>query len=213
VLNLMNALARKDASIAQLESIIVQDVGLSVTLLRYLNSAAVGLNRRVSSIREAIVYLGMETIRSFAYLVSLTAHSQEPAELARIGMIRGRMMEMLASALGHDDPPAHFTVGLLSVADALLSTPMDVLLDELDELDDSVKRALIAREGDLGDRMRLVESYELCRFDHLATAGVNLHLVRDAYLRAVEWADETSACLIPLDARVGGGRDPLRRAA
>jgi EAL and modified HD-GYP domain-containing signal transduction protein len=123
------------------------------------------------------------------------------------------MMEMLASALGHDDPPAHFTVGLLSVADALLATPMDVLLDELDELDDSVKRALIAREGGLGERMRLVESYELCRFDHLATAGVNLHLVRDAYLRAVEWADETSACLIPLDARASGGRDPLRRAA
>jgi c-di-GMP-related signal transduction protein len=213
VLNLMNALSRKDASIAQLESIIVQDVGLSVTLLRYLNSAAVGLNRRVSSIREAIVYLGMETIRSFAYLVSLTAHSQEPAELARIGMIRGRMMEMLATALGHDDPPAHFTVGLLSVADSLLSTPMDVLLDELDELDDSVKRALIAREGELGSRLRLVESYELGRLDHLEVAGINPFLVRDAYLRAVEWADETAACLIPLDARVGSARDPLRRAS
>jgi EAL and modified HD-GYP domain-containing signal transduction protein len=213
VLNLMNALSRKDASIAQLESIIVQDVGLSVTLLRYMNSAAVGLNRRVSSIREAIVYLGMETIRSFAYLVSLTAHSQEPAELARIGMIRGRMMEMLATALGHDDPPAHFTVGLLSVADSLLSTPMDVLLDELDELDDSVKRALIAREGELGSRLRLVESYELGRLDHLEVAGVNPFLVRDAYLRAVEWADETAACLIPLDARAGSGRDPLRRAS
>jgi c-di-GMP-related signal transduction protein len=212
VLNLMNALARKDASIAQLESIIVQDVGLSVTLLRYMNSAAVGLNRRVSSIREAIVFLGTETIRSFAYLVSLTAHSQEPAELARIGMIRGRMMEMLATALGHHDPPAHFTVGLLSVADALLSVPMDVLLDELDELDDAVKRALVAREGELGDRLRLVESYELGRLDQLEAAGVNPYLVRDAYLRAVEWADETAACLIPLDARVGG-RDPLRRAS
>jgi EAL and modified HD-GYP domain-containing signal transduction protein len=213
VLNLMNALSRKDASIAQLESIIVQDVGLSVTLLRYMNSAAVGLSRRVSSIREAIVYLGMETIRSFAYLVSLTAHSQEPAELARIGMIRGRMMEMLATALGHDDPPAHFTVGLLSVADALLSVPMDVLLDELEELDESVKRALVAREGDLGNRLRLVESYEIGRLDHLEVAGVNPFLVRDAYLRAVEWADETAACLIPLDARVGSGRDPLRRAS
>jgi EAL and modified HD-GYP domain-containing signal transduction protein len=212
VLNLMNALSRKDASIAQLESIIVQDVGLSVTLLRYMNSAAVGLSRRVSSIREAIVYLGMETIRSFAYLVSLTAHSQEPAELARIGMIRGRMMEMLATALGHDDPPAHFTVGLLSVADALLSVPMDVLLDELDELDDSVKRALVAREGELGDRLRLVESYELGRSDQLEAAGVSPYLVRDAYLRAVEWADETAACLVPLDTRAGG-RDPLRRAS
>jgi EAL and modified HD-GYP domain-containing signal transduction protein len=212
VLNLMNALARKDATIAQLESIIVQDVGLSVTLLRYMNSAAVGLSRRVSSIREAIVYLGTDTIRSFAYLVSLTAHSQEPAELARIGMIRGRMMEMLATALGHDDPPAHFTVGLLSVADALLSVPMDVLLDELDELDDSVKRALVAREGPLGDRLRLVESYELGRLDQLEVAGVSPYLLRDAYLRAVEWADETAACLIPLDARAGG-RDPLRRAS
>ncbi len=212
VLNLMNALARKDTSIAQLESIIVQDVGLSVTLLRYMNSAAVGLTRRVSSIREAIVYLGTDTIRSFAYLVSLTAHSQEPAELARIGMIRGRMMEMLATALGHDDPPAHFTVGLLSVADALLSVPMDVLLDELDELDDSVKRALVAREGELGDRLRLVESYELGRADQLEAAGVSPYLVRDAYLRAVEWADETAACLVPLDTRAGG-RDPLRRAS
>lgn len=212
VLNLMNALARKDTSIAQLESIIVQDVGLSVTLLRYMNSAAVGLSRRVSSIREAIVYLGTDTIRSFAYLVSLTAHSQEPAELARIGMIRGRMMEMLATALGHDDPPAHFTVGLLSVADALLSVPMDVLLDELDELDDSVKRALVAREGELGDRLRLVESYELGRSDQLEAAGVSPYLVRDAYLRAVEWADETAACLVPLDTRAGG-RDPLRRAS
>jgi c-di-GMP phosphodiesterase len=212
VLNLMNALARKDASIAQLESIIVQDVGLSVTLLRYMNSAAVGLNRRVSSIREAIVYLGTDTIRSFAYLVSLTAHSQEPAELARIGMIRGRMMEMLATTVGLDDPPAHFTVGLLSVADALLSVPMDVLLDELDELDDSVKRALVAREGELGDRLRLVESYELGRLDQLEKASVSPYLVRDAYLRAIEWADETAACLIPLDTRAGA-RDPLRRAS
>jgi c-di-GMP phosphodiesterase len=212
VLNLMNALARKDASVAQLESIIVQDVGLSVTLLRYMNSAAVGLTRRVSSIREAIVYLGTDTIRSFAYLVSLTAHSQEPAELARTGMIRGRMMEMLATALGHDDPPAHFTVGLLSVADALLSVPMDVLLDELDELDDAVKRALVAREGELGDRLRLVEGYELGRLDQVDATALNPYLLRDAYLRAVEWADETAACLIPLDARAGG-RDPLRRAS
>jgi hypothetical protein len=60
--------------------------------------------------------------------------------------------------------------------------------------------------------MRLVESYELGRFDQLEAAGVNRYLVRDAYLRAVEWADETAACLIPLDARVGG-RDPLRRAS
>jgi hypothetical protein len=70
----------------------------------------------------------------------------------------------------------------------------------------------VAREGELGDRLRLVESYELGRVDQVETSGASPYLVRDAYLRALEWADETAACLIPLDARAGG-RDPLRRAS
>jgi c-di-GMP phosphodiesterase len=212
VLSLLNALARPDASIAELEAIIVQDVGLSVTLLRYMNSAAVGLTRRISSIRDAIVFLGTDTIRSFAFLVSLTAHSHQPTELARIGMIRAKMMELLAEALGRPDPAMHFTVGLLSVADALLAIPMDILLEELDELDTQVKRALLGREGDIGAQLRFVEHYESGRPDQIDPALVSPMLLRDAYLRAVEWADMTSAHLSPLDARTRRP-DPLRRAS
>jgi EAL and modified HD-GYP domain-containing signal transduction protein len=212
VLTLLSALARPDVSIAELEAIIVHDVGLSVTLLRYMNSAAVGLSRRISSIRDAIVFLGTDTIRSFAYLVSLTAHSEAPTELARIGMLRAKMMELVGTALGRPDPATCFTVGLLSVADALLAVPMDALLGELEELDTRVKQALLAREGDLGAQLRLVEHYELGRLDQLDAAGTSPLLLRDAYLHAVEWADATSACLTSADA--GPRRsDPLRRAS
>lgn len=212
VLTLLSALARPDVSIAELEAIIVHDVGLSVTLLRYMNSAAVGLSRRISSIRDAIVFLGTDTIRSFAYLVSLTAHSEAPTELARIGMLRAKMMELVGTALGRPDPATCFTVGLLSVADALLAMPMDALLGELEELDTRVKQALLAREGDLGAQLRLVEHYELGRLDQLDAAGISPLLLRDAYLQAVEWADDTSACLIAADTRVHRS-DPLRRAS
>jgi EAL and modified HD-GYP domain-containing signal transduction protein len=212
VLTLLNALARPDVSIGELEAIIVQDVGLSVTLLRYMNSAAVGLSRRISSIRDAIVFLGTETIRSFAYLVSLTSHSEAPTELARIGMLRAKMMELLGTALGRPDPATCFTVGLLSVADALLAIPMDALLEELEELDPQVKRALVAREGDLGAQLRFVEHYELGRLDQLDAAEISPLLLRDAYLHAVEWADATSACLTSADARPRRS-DPLRRAS
>jgi EAL and modified HD-GYP domain-containing signal transduction protein len=212
VLTLLNALARPDVSIAELEAIIVQDIGLSVTLLRYMNSAAVGLHRRISSIRDAIVFLGTDTIRSFAYLVSLTAHSQQPTELARIGMIRAKMMELVGTALGRPDPATCFTVGLLSVADALLAVPMDALIEELEELDTQVKRALVARDGDLGAQLRFVEDYERGRVDRLDTAVISPIMLRDAYLHAVEWADEAAACLIATDA--GARRhDPLRRAS
>jgi c-di-GMP phosphodiesterase len=204
VLGLLNALARPDVTVQELEAIIVQDVGLSLTLLRYMNSAAVGLVRRISSIRDAIVFLGTDTIRSFAYLVSLTAHSRQPAELARIGMVRAKMMEVLARSLGVGDAPTSFTVGLLSVADALLAVPMDVLLEELDELDERVARALASREGDLGAHLRWIESYERGRLGEIEPSAVSLTLLRDAYIRAVAWADEASACL---------GAPPLRRAS
>jgi len=212
VLGLLNALARPDVTVQELEAIIVQDVGLSLTLLRYMNSAAVGLVRRISSIRDAIVFLGTDTIRSFAYLVSLTAHSRQPAELARIGMVRAKMMEVLARSLGVGDASTSFTVGLLSVADALLAVPMDVLLEELEELDGEVTRALASRAGALGAQLRLVEQYERGRLDQLDPAAIDPMLLRDAYLQAVAWADEASACLL---AAGTGARthDPLRRAS
>ena len=185
-----------------------------MTLLRYMNSAAVGLNRRISSIRDAIVFLGTETIRSFAYLVSLTAHSQQPTELARIGMVRAPMMELLGPAPAIADRATHFTVGLLSVADALLSVPMDVLLDELDELDDAREARARRPRGRAGRAgCAWSSSYELGRLDQLEAAGVSPLLVRDAYLRAVEWADETAACARRRSTRAPAAHDPLRRAS
>jgi c-di-GMP-related signal transduction protein len=212
VLRLLNALARPDVTLAELEAIIVQDVGLSVTLLRYLNSAAIGLIRRVGSIRDAIIFLGTDTIRCFACLVSLTAHSQQPAELARIGMIRAKMMELMAAALGHPDPPGSFTVGLLSVADALLEVPMEIMLEELDELALDLQRALATRDGEFGALLRGIESYEHGRLHEIDRTAIDPALLRDSYLRAVEWADESATCLIPLTTKVAR-RDPLRRAS
>jgi c-di-GMP-related signal transduction protein len=206
VLGLLSALARPDVAIEELEAIIVQDVGLSVTLLRYMNSAAVGLVRRIASIRDAIVFLGTDTIRSFTYLVSLTAHSRQPAELARIGMIRAKMMEILSRTLGHPDTSTSFTIGLLSVADALLAVPMDCLLEELEELDERIIAALASRAGELGEHLRWVEAYERGRLDEIGAAAVSPALLRDAYLRAVAWADETCTCLRP-------AAEPLRRAS
>jgi EAL and modified HD-GYP domain-containing signal transduction protein len=210
VVALLNALARPETSMADLEAIISQDVGLSVTLLRYINSAAVGMRRRITSIRDAIVLLGTDSVRSLACLVSLTESSEQPAELARTGMIRAKMMELLALGLGRNDPPSHFTVGLLSVADAMLGVPMEILLRSLDELDDSVKRALSAREGGMGRELSFVETYERGLPQTQALGDVHPTLLRDAYLRAVEWADESTGCLI---APGRAQADPLRRAA
>jgi c-di-GMP-related signal transduction protein len=88
---------------------------------------------------------------------------------------------------------------------------MDALIAELDELAPNVTRALVAREGDLGALLRLIEHYELGRPEQIDTE-ISPLVVRDAYLRAVEWADDTAAALAATDTRARR-HDPLRRAS
>ncbi len=52
--------------IAQIADIIEQDLAMSAKVLQLVNSAFFGLPQRVTSLRSAVSYLGMETIKSLA---------------------------------------------------------------------------------------------------------------------------------------------------
>ena len=57
LMRLLNELSRPDSEIEDLVRIVQQDVSLTLRLMRYLNSAFLGLPRKTESLREAIVYL------------------------------------------------------------------------------------------------------------------------------------------------------------
>ncbi len=59
-----------DGSAAAMERAIKVDPGLSSKILILANSAAFGLPRRVSTVREAIMFLGFRTVRSMAMTVA-----------------------------------------------------------------------------------------------------------------------------------------------
>ena len=60
------AVTAPDASFEDLEVAISSDVGLSLKLLRYVNSAFFALPRTVESVREALTLLGTATVRRWA---------------------------------------------------------------------------------------------------------------------------------------------------
>lgn len=60
-----------DSSTAEIERVIVVDPGFSSKLLTVANSAYYALPRKVTSIREAILFLGFKTIRQIAMTVGL----------------------------------------------------------------------------------------------------------------------------------------------
>ena len=183
------ALQGQSATIEDLEQVIDRDVGLSVKLLRYINSAYVGMRGNIASIRQAVMMLGSRGVSRWALLVALTGGPSTPRELSVIGLTRARMCELLGADLGDVAGDQLFTVGLLSVADALLEVPLETIVEEL-PLADEVSAALLRRDGPAGAILKAVVSYEQGDFD---AASLQSHApgIASSYRDALGWAVET----------------------
>jgi EAL and modified HD-GYP domain-containing signal transduction protein len=133
----------------EVETVVAGDPGLAIRLLRFANSAAVGSRRRFSSVREAMVLLGSERVRQFLLLVLLSDVGRGRPALVQAAVLRGRLCERIAADLELADPHAAFTVGLLSIADALLDQRMVDVLRTL-PISGALRWAIGGRGGPLG---------------------------------------------------------------
>ncbi len=177
----------------QLERMISQDAGLAHKLVRLSNSAFIGVRQEVSSVRQALMLLGTVAVRRWAMLLVLAGLSDRPHHLLGLGLLRARLCELLAKA--PVEPERAFTIGLFSVVDALLDTPMDELLSDL-PFDDRTAGALLAHDGPEGRLLDAVLAYENGHFEVCARAGLALAEVGRAYREAVAWTENSAPNLI-----------------
>ena len=186
-LRLVARLQDPSLGMAEAAELIAQDPGLSVKLLKFINSSACGLNRTVESVRHAASLVGRQKLKLWATLLGLGGMSDKPRELLIAANIRGRMCEQIGAAAFGDESGAYFTVGMFSLLDAMLDIPMDELLGSL-PLSESVVDGLLHGTGDLGRVLDAVKAWEQHQvqdvsFDH--------ELVRNSYRDALSWTRET----------------------
>jgi len=60
-----SALCREDCSLGQIADIMGSDVAMSAKVLQLVNSSFFGLRTEVTNLRQAVAYLGIETLRDF----------------------------------------------------------------------------------------------------------------------------------------------------
>jgi EAL and modified HD-GYP domain-containing signal transduction protein len=166
-MELLNRLSNPDVSFDELVEIVRIDLGLSYRLLRAVNSAASGLVRPISSVREALVMLGHRQLRAWVLLMVVADASDVVEEQLTAAMTRARMCELLAVHLRTVRPDVAFFGGLLSSLDFLLNMPMREVVERL-PLEDTIGRALVSREGDLGRIIDTVAAYEVADLDALS---------------------------------------------
>lgn len=173
----------------ELDRIIAADVGLSLKLLRYVNSAFFALPRNITSVHEALSMLGTRTVSRWASVMALSTIPDAPHELIGVALRRARMCETLGANSDLGESESYFTVGLLSVADALLDCPMADVLASLPFSDD-VCEALLHHAGPKGELLAAVIAYENGEFPPMPAFhdrhGASLAV---AYREALQWAD------------------------
>lgn len=191
VLSLIKELNNPDFEFSDIEKLIAQDATLTYKLLRYANSAAFSLRKEISTIKDALALVGGDTIKKWATLILMMKLADgKPQALLITALVRARMCELLDESKSGE----MFTIGLMSLLDALLDVPLIELLDEL-SLSSSVKLAILEHEGEKGKILQNVIRYEQGGWNDLVVDNDDVQEYFDSYIEAVEWADASTALL------------------
>ena len=193
LLRVVASLQDSNASLEEIEELIRSDVGLSYRLLRYVNSVAIGVVSPISSLRHAVMTLGLDRVRVCVLVLLLTASDDKPDELVTTSLIRARYCQVLCQFQGLD-PQCGFLVGLLSAIDAFLDRTIESIVSEM-SLTPDVARALIEREGDLGLVLESAIACESADWERLGGMNYGANTLRETYLDALAWSAQMQSSL------------------
>lgn len=177
-LELLSELTKSDADLDQVLSIIETDPALSLRVLRVSNSAAIGSPMRVSSVRQAVVMIGLAQVRQWAMLMVIDDVASATEEQMITALTRARLCETIARLKGAAGD-AGFMAGLiLGVAELLNLTP--AAMAQQIPLAADVATALLAGTGPLGEVLRIATAYEADEPNALD--------LTTPYMEAMRWA-------------------------
>lgn len=198
-LELLTSLTGEETDVGQVVKIVTSDPALSYRLLRATNSAASGLTNKISSVRDAVILLGMRRVRDWVALMLVSDVSEASEEQVSSTMIRARLCQTVAEHIGLSGETG-FTVGLLSGVADLVGEPVAAIADRL-PLTPDVLGALVEGTGALGEVLATVRAYEEVDLPSLSAAPIDSVELVQAYLAALGWSTSTFAALH--DARHG----------
>jgi len=193
LLNIMSEANREDCRITELEKFVSHDLSINYKLMRYINSAYFGMFKRVKSVKQTLVLLGMKEMRRFISLIAMAQLvSGKPDELIRASLIRARLCENLGKEVIGKNGSELFTLGLFSFIDAILDDEMGNIMETL-PLSENIKKALTGGGGELADYLALVSCYETGDWEKVAAlaakTGLDEEKAPEFYMDAVAWAD------------------------
>ncbi|MGB0941959.1 MAG: EAL and HDOD domain-containing protein [Marinomonas sp.] len=190
-LELVSELSDENITVEKVTKLVSKDPRLSYQLLRILNSPICGLQRKVTNLKEAVVFLGLKQIKKWALLITITANSKHSNEIFRFLLIRAKCCEALAVQEKSPSPDTDFMAGIMSGIDLVLQVEKKIVFEQIN-LDDEVLEAIKHYRGDIGARLRKACALEKQDWNYIAVlpSPERIALSR-SYGEASLWANDT----------------------
>jgi len=156
ILELYKALTEGDMQ--QIVSVLERDVGAAYKLLKFANSVG---NKKISSLEDAVVYLGFDNLIKFAIVLALSemfAKGDEKKHWER-ALYRACLAEKLAEIYSPKLKAKAYTGGLFSLSQEIFGQRPENLALELG-LDKDIVEAFEKKNTELGFILSLVELLE-----------------------------------------------------
>lgn len=196
-------LLNSDAENIEIERVIKHDASLGLTLLRMANSPALGTGAHIISLGQALMVLGRRQLQRWLQILLYAEPSKSAGTLSPLLVLattRGKLLELMANKLkpgNHNMADIAFTVGIMSLMDALFASPMEKILEQI-PVTDAVRDALLSRAGIYGEMLTLAEAVENLEksgslvMPVLQSLQLSIEDLYDMQLSAYEWSEQVS---------------------
>lgn len=155
-----------EPDLEKIKDVIEKDISLSYKLLRLINNPMFRPRNEVSSIKQAIILLGLNEIKKWIYVLAIrgvekwTDGGSKEREIIELSLKRGKLGELIGKKVGREVLASkYFLLGMFSLMDSLLHHPMDTLLEDL-PLSNELKDALSGEKNDESAMLQFLKDIE-----------------------------------------------------
>jgi len=178
-----------------IEDIIKRDISKSYKLLKLINSSYYSFKSEITSIKQAIMILGMDEMKKWiTLLIFKETVNNKDDELLKGTVVRARFGELLAKSIEFEDMASEvFLMELLSSLNVVLNKSIDEILAEI-SINEEIKKALMGENNILGIMHEMLSSYQCAdwnKFEIYSQAlGVSDRDISKIYIEALSWVDD-----------------------
>lgn len=195
-MQIISKLNESNPDIDEVANLILQDISLTYKLLRFINTMNFSVPKSVTSVKQAVILIGMRELRKWMRILMLQDISDHSSSgrikaLVSYSMSRAKMCEFVAVRTGYPIGDEHFFVGLFSLLDAIMNRSWNDILPMF-PFSDEVAETLQGKKTDLTLYLELAiatERFDMKKIDEIGKQfGVSKNEIVTFSNKANQWA-------------------------